>query len=113
MKKPIVILLVCALAFLVLSISAAAGDKASSTTVTGWVGDSKCGAHGAEKADCVAKCVQAGAKPILVSDKDQSVLNIDNPDAVKDHLGHHVNVTGTVDNGTIHIDSVTMVKEGT
>lgn len=107
MKKLSVIVLAFALLAFV-AVSATAGTKA--TTVTGWVGDSKCGAHGAEKADCVAKCVQAGAKPILVSDKDQSVLNIDNPDAVKDHLGHHVNVTGTVSNGSIHIDSVSMVQ---
>lgn len=110
MKKLFTItLLALTLAFL--AASATAAGKA--TTVTGYVGDDKCGAHGAQKADCVAKCVQGGAAPIMVSDKDQSVLKIDNPDAVKDHLGHHVTVTGTVDNGTIHIDSVTMVKEGT
>ncbi len=111
MKKLFVILLALAMTSVVLTMNAAAAGKSSSTTtVTGWVGDDKCGAHGAQKADCVAKCVQAGAKPILVSDKDQSVLTIDNPDAVKDHLGHHVNVTGTVSNGSIHVDSVTMVK---
>jgi hypothetical protein len=104
-KLSLIVLAFAVLAFL--AVSASAGAHA--TTVTGWVGDSKCGAHGAEKADCVAKCVQAGAAPILVSDKDQSVLKIDNPDAVKDHLGHHVSVTGTVANGSIHIDSVSMV----
>lgn len=110
MKKTLVILLALCLAFLALSLTAIAGDKSSAkTTVTGYVGDDKCGAHGAQKADCVAKCVQAGAKPVLVTDKDQQVLTIDNPDAVKDHLGHHINATGTVTNGSIHIDSVSMV----
>jgi hypothetical protein len=111
MKKLFVLLLAICLTFLAVSMSAVADDKSSakSTTVTGWVGDDKCGAKGAQKADCVAKCVQAGAKPILVTDKDQTVLTIDNPDAVKDHLGHHVNATGTVTNGSIHIDSVSMV----
>ena len=104
-KVSLIVLAIAVLAFV--AVSASAGTKA--TTVTGWVGDSKCGAHGAQKADCVAKCIQAGAKPILVSDKDQSVLNIDNPDAVKDHWGHHVTVTGTVSNGSIHVDSVAMV----
>lgn len=116
MKKLFVIVLALAVALLVLSASAAGTGQTSSkpaasktTTVTGYVGDDKCGAKGAQKADCVSKCVQAGAKPILVSDKDQSVLKIDNPDAVKDHLGHHVNATGTVKNGSIHIDKVSMV----
>ncbi|HUK88280.1 MAG TPA: hypothetical protein VLT85_11490 [Terriglobales bacterium] len=104
-KVSLIVLALAVLAFV--AVSASAGAKA--TTVTGWVGDSKCGAHGAQKADCVAKCVQAGAAPVLVSDKDQSVLKIDNPDAVKDHLGHHVTVTGHVDNGSIHVDSVAMV----
>lgn len=110
MKKLFVLVLAFAMTFVVLSMNAAAAGKSgAATTVTGWVGDDKCGAHGAQKADCVAKCIAAGSKPILVSDKDQSILQIDNPEAVKDHYGHHVNVTGTVTNGSIHVDSVSMV----
>ncbi len=98
-------------AMLVLGVAA----WASSTSVNGWVSDDKCGAKGAnaKAEDCTKKCIAGGAKPVLVSDKDQSVLAIDNPDAVKGHEGHHVTATGTVDSAkkSIHITKVTMMAE--
>ena len=37
---------------------------ASSATMTGYIVDEKCGAHGAHAgADCAKKCIEAGAKP--------------------------------------------------
>jgi len=48
---------------------------------------------------------------VLVTDKDQKVVPIDNPDAVKGHEGHHVQVTGKMDNGTLHVDKVTMLSQ--
>jgi hypothetical protein len=45
----------------------------------------------------------------VVTDKDQKVLTVDNPDALKDHYGHHVAVTGHIKGDTIHVDSVTML----
>jgi hypothetical protein len=86
---------------------------ASSSSVNGWISDDKCGAKGAnaKAEDCTKKCIAAGAKPVLVSDKDQSVLAIDNPDSVKGHEGHHVTVTGTVDSTkkSIHVTKVAMM----
>ena len=55
----------------------------------GWISDAKCGAQGANAshAACAKKCIGAGEKPVFVSDKDQKVIAVANPDAVKDHDG--------------------------
>jgi hypothetical protein len=75
----------------------------------GWISDSKCAAKGANAAHaaCAKKCVEGGEKPVLVTDKDQKVLPIDNPSAVSGHEGQHVKVTGTMtDSGSLHVDKV-------
>ena len=80
----------------------------------GWISDSKCGAKGANAAHaaCAAKCIGAGEKAVLVTDADCKVVAIDNPDAVKDHLGHHVEVKGSMtSSGTVHVDSVSMLAQ--
>jgi hypothetical protein len=83
----------------------------ASDTVNGTVSDSQCGAKGASAshAACMQKCLAKGAKAVIVTDKDQKVLTIDNPDVVKGHEGHHIAATGTVTGDTIHIDSVKML----
>ena len=90
------------------SMMALASPKSSS--MTGWVSDDKCGAKGANAAAeaCTKKCLDGGAKMVFVDDKDQKVLAIANPDSLKGHEGHHVTVSGSVDNGTLHVDSVKM-----
>ena len=84
---------------------------AADTTVNGIVSDSMCGAKGASAnhAACMTKCLGKGAKAVIVSDADQSVLTVDNPDVLKGHEGHHVAATGQVNAGSIHIDSVKML----
>jgi hypothetical protein len=94
--------------------SSAKSSKSSSkaSTIKGWVSDEKCGAAGAaaDKADCAKKCVAGGQKIVFVTDSDKKVLNVDNPDTLKDHVGHHVQVKGHVDAdaGTLHVNSVKM-----
>jgi hypothetical protein len=82
-----------------------AGDA---QTVNGWISDSKCGVKGANAgaAECTKKCIKGGAKPVVVTDTDHKVLTVDNPDALKEYYGAHVAVTGHVDGGKIHVDSV-------
>jgi hypothetical protein len=48
----------------------------------------------------------------FVSDADGKSWTIANPDAVKGHEGHHVQVTGTADSGTsqLQVTSVKMLK---
>lgn len=104
------LLLVC-LALCVLFMMVGITFAADSSTVNGWVSDSKCGAKGANAsaAACTKKCLAAGAKIVVVSDTDQKVLTVDNPDKLTGHEGHHVAVTGTVSGDSIHVDSVKML----
>jgi hypothetical protein len=99
------ILLAFVLCFAGLSAWAAPNDQ----SWTGWVSDSKCGAKGAnaEHAACAKKCIAAGEKPVLVTDKDQKVVAIANPDAVSGNIGQHVEVSGSMtSNGSLHVDKV-------
>ena len=110
MKKLLVICFLACLAFLLVG-AAFAGDAGKSETVNGWVADSKCGAKGANAgaADCTKKCLAEGAAMVVVTDKDQKILTVDNPDALKGHEAHHVAVTGHVDGDKIHVESVKML----
>jgi hypothetical protein len=114
-KKPAMrkVLSICLAIFFVLALSAMiyADDMGKSATVKGWVSDDKCGAKGANaKAEaCTKKCLESGAKMVVVTDGDQKVLMVDNPDALKGHEGHHVAVTGTTKGDSIHVDSVKML----
>jgi hypothetical protein len=94
-------------ALLVLCLFAA---SAIAKEMTGWISDSKCGAKGAkaEHADCAKKCVDEGASPVFVSD--DKVYKIDDPDKVKEHIGHKVTVDGDVDGDTIQISSLKMAE---
>jgi hypothetical protein len=106
------ILLISFALLFVLALSAMAfDDMGKSETVKGWVTDAKCGAKGANpKAEaCSKKCLDAGEKMVVVTDKDQKVLTVDNPDALKGHEGHHVAVTGTVNGDSIHVDKASML----
>jgi len=104
-------LMLLAATFLVTVSVAKDAPKGKSTKMTGWVSDEKCGAKDIDNADCAKKCAEAGSKLVFVSEKDKSVINVDNPDALKGHEGHHVRVTGKMDNGTLHVDKVDMLKE--
>jgi hypothetical protein len=44
-----------------------------------------------------------------VTDGDQKVLTVDNPDTLTGHEGHHVAVTGQVSGDSIHVESVKML----
>src|SRR6202163_1388111 len=88
MRKFLLLLIACTLILLVSSVSFA-GDA---QTVNGWVSDAKCGVKGANAGAeaCTKKCIAAGEKAVLVTDTDQKVLTVDNPEALKGHEGHHV-----------------------
>ena len=107
MRKLLMLLLAGAMVVAMASVSFA-GDA---QTVNGWISDSKCGAKGANAGSeaCTKKCIAAGASPVVVTDKDQKVLTVDNPDTLKEHYGHHVAVTGHIDGDKIHVDSVKML----
>ena len=110
MRKVFAVCLVLCLTCLVASY-VLAGDMGKSETVNGWVTDSKCGAKGANAggAECTKKCLAAGAKMVVVTDGDNKVLTVDNPEALKGHEGHHIAVTGHVSGEAIHGDSAKML----
>ena len=107
MRKLLFVL--CALALV--SLLATASFAGDATTVNGWVSDSKCGVKGANEgaAACTKKCLESGASMVVVTDKDQKVLSVKNPEALKGHEGHHVAVTGHVDGDALQIDSIKML----
>ena len=107
MRNFLLLLLAGALILMAASVSFASDAQ----TVNGWVSDAKCGVKGANAGAeaCTKKCIAAGEKAVLVTDTDQKVLAVDNPDALKGHEGHHVAVTGHVDGDKIHVDSVKML----
>jgi hypothetical protein len=106
-KLLLVCLAVCVLLFVVANVSFAADE----TTVKGYVSDSKCGAKGAnaKAAECTKKCIKEGAKMVVVTDGDQKVLTVENPEKLEGHEGHHVAVTGHVMGDSLHVESVKML----
>ena len=106
------VLLICLAVCFVLALSAMAFDgMGKSGTVNGWISDDKCGAKGANAGAeaCTKKCLAAGAKMVVVTDGDQKILMVENPDALKGHEGHHVAVTGSISKDSIKVDSVKML----
>lgn len=111
MKKLLCACMVLCLVFLIVGTVWAYDDMGKEETVNGWVADSKCGAKGtaAEHAACTKKCLEKGAKLVVVTDEDKKVLTVENPDALKGHEGHHVAVTGHITGDSLHVESVKML----
>ena len=109
MRKVFVLCL--AICFVFTLTAMAFDDMGKSTTVNGWVSDDKCGAKGANAGAeaCTKKCLAAGAKMVIVTDKEQKILAVENPDALKGHEGHHIAATGHVSGDSIHVESAKML----
>ncbi len=99
-------------AFAFLALVSLAEDKTSGA-MSGWITDAKCAAKGGDlsNSDCAKKCAANGEKLVFVTDKDKKIMNVDNQEALKGHEGHHVSITGKVDNDTLHVDKVSMLEE--
>src|SRR6202166_833309 len=108
MRKLFVLCL--ALCFVFALTALAFDDMGKSATVNGWVADDKCGAKGANAGAeaCTKKCLAAGAKMVIVTDKDQKILMVDNPEALKGHEGHHIAATGHMGKDSIQAASAKM-----
>jgi hypothetical protein len=113
MKKVFAAMLVMSFALFVVA-AAGASDTAKATSMNGWVSDTMCGAkHAAPGGEaCVKKCIAHGSKMAFVSDADKSVWEVDNPDALAGHEGHHVTIAAHVDKDkkSVHVESVSMMK---
>ncbi|MGH9718042.1 MAG: hypothetical protein ACRD4R_15125 [Candidatus Acidiferrales bacterium] len=87
------------LAMLVLAFGVSVNAAGRTTTWTGWISDSHCGAKGmsASHKACAETCVKTkGAKWVFVNEKTKHVIMIDNQAVVvpNEALGHEVKVTG-------------------
>jgi hypothetical protein len=56
---------------------------------------------------CVERCAGRGDKLVFVTE-DGRVYQVADQDKVKEHGGHKVTISGTMDGDTIHVDSVKM-----
>ncbi len=96
---------------LILALSITAASRPKSSTWTGWISDSGCGAKGmaADHKDCALKCVhEKGAKFVFVNSETKQAFNIHNQDAVKDSdVGQEVKVTGhLMKDKSLHVESI-------
>jgi hypothetical protein len=77
-------------------------------TWTGTISDANCAAKHADASEksmaCAKSCVKRGAAPVFVTG--DKVLKISNPDAVADHVGMKVEVTGSVSGDTVTVEKV-------
>lgn len=94
---------------LLLTVSMAGTSLMAGKSWTGHISDSKCGAahadHSAKSIGCVKSCVGGGAQPVFVT-QEKKVIKISNPDKVTGHLGHQVEITGTLKDGALTIKDV-------
>ena len=86
-------------------------DMPKAKVLKGWVSDSECAAHGDKR--CANKeHVAHGAKLVIVTDGDNKIWTVANPETVADHQGHHVQVKATTDaeKRTVSVQEVKMLK---
>ncbi|HEY1263025.1 MAG TPA: DUF5818 domain-containing protein [Terriglobales bacterium] len=86
-----------------LSVSAMAAEY------TGYIVDEACASKkamwGNEK--CAQSCIGKGQQAVLVNEEGK-VYKIADQDKVKEHAGHKVTISGTMNGDTIKVDSVKM-----
>jgi pentapeptide MXKDX repeat protein len=88
-------------------------EMAKTRMLKGWVSDSECAAHGDKKCSNKEHVAQ-GAKLVLVTDVDNKIWTVANPETLAEHQGHHVQVKAMTDGdkGTINVQEVKMLKQG-
>jgi len=88
-------------------------EMSKAKVLKGWVSDSECAAHGDKKCSNKEHVAQ-GAKLVLVTDGDNKIWTVANPETLAEHQGHHVQVKATtdMDKGTVNVQEVKMLKQG-
>lgn len=86
-------------------------EMSEAKVLKGWVSDSECAAHGEKKCSNKEHVAQ-GAKLVLVTDGDNKVWTIENPQTLADHQGHQVQVKAMTDadKSTVNVQEVKMLK---
>lgn len=104
------ILALAVVLFVTMIAMASGAEKA--VTVKGWVSDTMCAAHGDKK--CANKDhLKQGAKLALVTDGDNKIWTVENPDKLADHQGHYVQVKGVenAEAATIKVETASALPE--
>ena len=88
-------------------------EMSKAKVLKGWVSDSECAAHGEKKCSNKEHVAQ-GAKLVLVTDGDNKIWTVANPETLAEHQGHHVQVKAMKDGdrSTINVQEVKMLKQG-
>lgn len=90
-------------------------SPAQTVTWTGWFSDMECatprvarGIIAPNGSDCVKRCLDKGVAAVFISEQAQALFQVKNFPSVKDEVGYHVELTGTIDEGanTITVQSV-------
>ena len=87
-------------------------EMAKPKVIKGWVTDSECAAHGDKMCGNKQHLAQ-GAKLVIVTEGDNKIWTVANPEKVADHQGHYVQVKATKDaeKGTVTVQEVKMLKQ--
>jgi hypothetical protein len=96
------------IAFLLLIVTLAAPAMYADEWV-GWITDEHCGAKGAkeEHGSCALRCADRGAALLLYNLADKELYKLDDQEAAKKMVGKKVKVSGTKEEGTIKVTSIT------
>lgn len=95
--------------------AAALSLAAPAAEFKGWISDASCGAGnaGSNQAarECAERCIKGGAAPVFVTEKEQNVYKVSNPELAKAHLKGKVQITGEVKGDTIHIAKIVDITD--
>lgn len=80
----------------------------TASTFTGQVSDKSCGRS--VDAACNKVCIDRGIAPVLVLDQIGDVLEVANPELLRNHPGAHVTVTGTRDGSLLRVASLKVLS---
>lgn len=92
---------------------------AESRTLRGWLSDEQCargrassGVYTGTNPECAKECVAKGKKIVLIDAQKKTIVAINNQSAAKQNIGDYVEVTGTLDAGSLHINSLKQLEKG-
>ena len=106
--------------FAIFALSALASLPMYAGEWTGYISDTECATEHSKSGtaaewihpkvfeNCAKQCVKDGSAPIFLT-QDNQVVKIDagSIDKIMPQLGHKVKVTGTIDGGTLKVDTIT------
>ena len=81
----------------------ASSTSSSPVTMTGWFSDERCATRSVKAGyispnnpQCVTRCLSQGATPVFISEQAKALFVVIGHPTVKDDVGWHVQITGTV-----------------